>query len=711
MNVLKECRYGLMLYNKNDAYIGKSLQDYGEYSEEEVDLFKGILKPGNIAIDLGANMGALTIPLAKIVGPKGMVFAYEPQRIPYYTLCANVAINNLENVYCFQNAVGNRDGRVEIPELNFNKDQNFGELQLGKHYSGAKSSCSVRMIRLDTLNLPRLDLIKMDIEGMEPEALLGAKELINKHRPYLYMEADRHENMSLVVKIVRGLNYKIEFHSPLLYSPNNFDRNDYNQFGNTCSVNMFCTPAEKTSTIDPDDYRLMPLNPDGRVMLKTTEQNIKQVYDMTVKEVATSCLKAAHYYSDKLWKHNQALSFTEFALRTNPHDIDSYHYAAQVFCRMHNYEEALKLLDAALAEEETPHLMFTRGAVLGGLGRFEESIEQYREALEIDPKNPNIHFNMACALLATEQYEEGWKEYDWRFKVIGVKQFLRVLPDLPLWDEKPLKGRKLLLFTEQGAGDVIQFIRYVDYLKGGTVAVACQRHVEPILRGYPGIDRFVVFNSDDGSTIPAEDFDCMLSLLSLARVFKDIPKKSSYLTPHRENWTAPCKFDKKELKVGIAWAGNEMHENDHNRSCHLKEFLMLQDIPGIRWYSLQKGNMKRTWETLGPTHLMENTDNIKLEDHTDTFKDLNDTANFIDNLDLVITVDTGVAHLAAAMGKPTWMLLGFYPDHRWLLDRTDTPWYPSMKIFRNPAGEENWPKIFQSVKKELAKTVKAHQMQ
>src|SRR5262252_6457145 len=183
MNVLKQCRDGLMLLNTNDAFVGKSLMEYGEFSQGEVDLLQAVVKPGSTVLDVGANIGALTIPLARMVGPQGTVFAYEPQRMCYYLLCANVALNNLSNVVCLQNAVGKESGRMDIPELDFSQPNNFGGLELRSEYPDAKGKCSVKLIRLDDTPFARLDFIKIDVEGMEPEVMMGAKEIIKKHRP------------------------------------------------------------------------------------------------------------------------------------------------------------------------------------------------------------------------------------------------------------------------------------------------------------------------------------------------------------------------------------------------------------------------------------------------------------------------------------------------------------------------------------------------
>ena len=213
-----------------------------------------------------------------------------------------------------------------------------------------------------------------------------------------------------------------------------------------CSINMLCNPEEKPlvvpDSIKWDDLRLTPLRPDGKVILRTTEQNINQVYDDTIKDVTNSCIKVAHYYSDKLYEHKRALVFTEFALRVNPDESETYHYAAQIFCRLHNYEEALKLLDMALEETATTSIMFTRASVLGGLGRFDEAIEQYRETLAIDPKSPDVNFNLACCLITAGQYEEGWFKAESRYKLPKIKQFLKAIPNLPIWNGENLDGKE-----------------------------------------------------------------------------------------------------------------------------------------------------------------------------------------------------------------------------------------------------------------------------
>src|SRR5581483_9321033 len=145
MNTLKLCKYGLMTFNNNDIWIGKSLLEYGEFSESEVIVFKSLIKPDDVVLDIGANIGCHTLVFSQLVGRNGLVFAYEPQRLIYYTLCANIAINNITNTYCLQNTVSNTEGRIDVPELDFRKPNSFGSLELNKEYIGDIQKTSVKM--------------------------------------------------------------------------------------------------------------------------------------------------------------------------------------------------------------------------------------------------------------------------------------------------------------------------------------------------------------------------------------------------------------------------------------------------------------------------------------------------------------------------------------------------------------------------------------
>ena len=241
-NSLRECRYGPTLYNKNDQYIGRSFELYGEYGELEMSLLRALLRPEDVVIDVGANLGAHTQALAHTVGPKGAVIAFEPQRILFQAMCANVALGSLTNVLTFHLAVGEAQGQVLIPALDYTVSQNFGGLELGAAQSG--EPCNV--VPLDMFPLGRCRLMKIDVEGMELQVLKGATNLIRQHQPILYVECDRTEKNEALVGHLKQLGYSLFLHAPPLFNPDNFYKNANNVFGNIVSMNLLCVlPAHQ----------------------------------------------------------------------------------------------------------------------------------------------------------------------------------------------------------------------------------------------------------------------------------------------------------------------------------------------------------------------------------------------------------------------------------------------------------------------------------
>ncbi len=235
-NRLKNCRYGPMLYNIHDTFIGRSLDIYGEFSEGEIELFRQVAKPGDVVLDVGANIGAHTVFFAKAVGSSGAVLAFEPQRIVYQTLCANMALNSLTNVVCRQCAVGEAAGEIVVPALDYHRDSNFGGLGLGGYTSGE----NVSVVTIDSLDLQRCKFIKIDVEGMEKSVLEGAVNTVARLRPILYVENDRKEKSAELIRYIDSLGYLMYWHLPLLYNPRNYFGNSDNVFPNIVSHNMLC---------------------------------------------------------------------------------------------------------------------------------------------------------------------------------------------------------------------------------------------------------------------------------------------------------------------------------------------------------------------------------------------------------------------------------------------------------------------------------------
>jgi FkbM family methyltransferase len=200
-----------MMFLDNDIYMGRMLAEFGEYSESEIDLLGQIVRPGDVVIDAGANIGCLTIPLAKKVGPSGTILAFEPQRFLYYMLCGNIAMNALKQAHAFHKALGAVEGVVSVPDLDYTAEQNFGGMSLRERWDGYP----VPIVTIDSMfdQLPALRLLKADVEGMETEILTGARETIAKHRPFLYVENERPDNSERLLGIMRDMEYRLYDHT------------------------------------------------------------------------------------------------------------------------------------------------------------------------------------------------------------------------------------------------------------------------------------------------------------------------------------------------------------------------------------------------------------------------------------------------------------------------------------------------------------------
>lgn len=234
-----------MLYNINDVYIGRSLDLYGEFSEGETEIFRQVLRPGDIAVEIGANIGAHTVFLGKMVGPTGGVFALEPQRLTFQMLCGNVAMNSLTNVRAILAAAGETQSFIKVPTLDPNQQQNFGGLSL----SGETAGEMVAVLRIDDLGLGGCRLLKVDVEGMEVEVLKGARGLIEKFLPALYVENDRKHRSNELIQLIDSFGYAMFWHCPPLFNPDNFLKHGENVFGNIISINMICVPKHSAGQI------------------------------------------------------------------------------------------------------------------------------------------------------------------------------------------------------------------------------------------------------------------------------------------------------------------------------------------------------------------------------------------------------------------------------------------------------------------------------
>lgn len=335
-------------------------------------------------------------------------------------------------------------------------------------------------------------------------------------------------------------------------------------------------------------------------------------------------------------------------------------------------------------------------------GAYAQSLEHYRKALLAQPNNSETHFCYALSLLATGNLLEGFAEYEWRWKRFkhAPRQFNYPLPCL--WTgSQDLQGKRILIHVEQGIGDTLMFIRYAQMLKqlGATVIAETQKPIAQLLSLCPYIDRAVPI----GSILPP--FDYQIPMLNLPLAFKTtletIPAHIPYLYAQQElvdTWRTTLASDK-TFKIGICWRGDAAH-GDH-KFMPISYFARLADIPGITVYSLQKNEPT---SDLKPAQQAHGTRIQQFEgDFDGTNGRFMDTAAVMKNLDLIITVDTSIAHLAGGLGVPTWLVLPFPAEWRWLEERTDSPWYPTMRLFRQKKYGE-----WQDVYDQLAAALQEH---
>jgi tetratricopeptide (TPR) repeat protein/glycosyltransferase involved in cell wall biosynthesis len=416
----------------------------------------------------------------------------------------------------------------------------------------------------------------------------------------------------------------------------------------------------------------------------------------------------------------EAIAHYQRAIALKPDYVEAHQNLAVALQALYRFEEAV--IHNQRVVDLKPNFAegyYNLGFILRRLSRLEEAIAHYRHAIQLQPDFALAHKNLGHALLLQGNLREGFAEYEWRWRQPNwaPRPFTQ-----PLWDGSPLTGKTILLHAEQGFGDTIQFIRYAALVKaqGAEVIVECQPQLLRLLQSASGIDRLVACNS------PLPAFDVHAPLLSLPHILgtslKTIPNRVPYLV-RDEGWgmgeekaegrgqkegrgdggtggiyspTLPLSHSptlplSHSLQVGIVWAGNPNHKNNQLRSCGLEAFRVLFDLPGVEFYSLQKGAAVADLRSLP---------DLSVQDLSDSLHDFADTAMAIAHLDLVITVDTAVAHLAGALGKPVWLLLCFAPDWRWMLEREDSPWYPTVRLFRQSRPGE-WSDVFEQVRTAL----------
>jgi tetratricopeptide (TPR) repeat protein len=396
-----------------------------------------------------------------------------------------------------------------------------------------------------------------------------------------------------------------------------------------------------------------------------------------------------------LKRFDEALASCDRALALRPQYADAHANRAAALHALQHFEEALASYDRAAALQ--PNLAkahYNRGNTLRMLCRFEDAIASYQRECAVRPDFAEAHYNEALCRLLIGDLRRGWDEQEWRWQTEELGQGKRDFPQ-PLWTGgEEIVGRTILLHAEQGFGDIIQFCRYAPLVadRGARVILEVPSPLHELMSSLRGAAQIVC----SGNPLPSFDLHC--PLLSLPRAFgtelASIPAAMPYLRTSAEQtkyWRARLGPTTRP-RIGIAWAGYVAHKNDHNRSIALDALLSIFAGADVSLVSLQ-----REVRDADAAALRERPDVLHFGDELTNFAD---TAALISCLDLVISVDTGVAHLAGAMAKPVWMLLPFIPDWRWLLNRDNSPWYPTARLFRQDATCA-WDSVFVQVRTEL----------
>jgi tetratricopeptide (TPR) repeat protein len=395
-------------------------------------------------------------------------------------------------------------------------------------------------------------------------------------------------------------------------------------------------------------------------------------------------------------KLDEAIACCRQALALKPDYAEAHNNLGTAFKDQGQLEEAIACYYRALTlRPDYVEAHSNLGNAFKDQGKLEEAIACYRRALEVKPDFAEAHLNRALTWLLAGDWQQGWPEYEWRWWASGMSP--RSFQE-PLWDGNPLTGEAILLHAEQGLGDTIQFIRYALLVKrlGAAVVVECQKALLPLLSTCAGIDHLVA----RGDAIPA--FTAQAPLLSLPRIFQTspdaIPAAVPYLfaAPARvESWRQRLR-DLPGYKIGINWHGRPGHGSWRARNIPLQQFAPLAEIPGVRLISLQKGAGREEMAAAGGRLPL-----VDLGDEVDQAGGaFMDTAAIMMNLDLVITSDTAVPNLAGALGVPVWVALPRVPDWRWLLDRSDSRWYPTMRLFRQKTSGD-WAAVFEEIRAAL----------
>ena len=409
---------------------------------------------------------------------------------------------------------------------------------------------------------------------------------------------------------------------------------------------------------------------------------------------------ALHYLGVVLYQRREletALPMLMRSVQAVPGEPEFHNNLGLAFAAADRTDDAIASYRRTLALKADHAVAWNNlGLALQEKNDFAGAIVAFRRAIDISPDFARAHWNLSLALLDDGQFLEGFREYEWRLSIDELGRDRHSFAG-PAWDGASPRGRTLLLYAEQGLGDALQFARYATLLaeRGARPLIRCPAPLAKLLATVPGVS--ATYTERD----PLPDYDAHVALLSLPRLFgtelATVPATTPYIAASADRRAAQRSSfpaGRGSLHVGLAWAGNRANANDRNRSLRLEALVPLFDVPGVAWHSLQLGAGDEIAKTPGAERLLPLPADTPLDD----------TAAIVSELDLVITVDTSIAHLAGALARPLWVMLPFAPGWRWLLGSDRSRWYPTARLFRQ-AAPRAWPAVVAQVRAALVDRV------
>lgn len=603
----KQCKHGTFTYYDADAYVGKSLNLYGEFSEDEVEIFRKCLLPTDLAIEVGSNIGALTVPMSRFCE---QVMAFEPVDENYQLLMQNLIQNGCENVHPYKCAVGSYNGKIAVMSPEDISFPNYGALEVGQ------GNREVAILTLDGaiahLKVERkIKFIKIDVEGHELEVLKGAENLLSRDMPILYVENDRQDKSAELVGWLIDHGYLCYLHQPPLFNRLNHNGHSKNVFGEIVSINMLCVHEDSRIEIDNlariNDHRIDP-------------QMHRREYHRLLRK-----------------------------MKREPGNLDNR-------------------VDAA-------HFAGLEGDLITARAMIAEN-------LAIDPEHIGSRTIEGLLDLQAGDFKKGWPAYELRYihhKTIGSKFGFR--EDSIQWDGQNT-DQVVLIHNEQGFGDSIMFVRFMDEVlkRAPNAILQVQPQLYELFETSNLIPEGRLFRA--GRSIPHYDVRCSLPSLpaTLGLTEEEWLRRYQYLWADAEmvhTWSK-----RNVPRIGVCLKGGTTSERFYSRDMDEEIIAPLADKYG-RFMSLENHGQ---WESFA------------------------DSAAAISTMDLVLTVDTSVAHLCGALGVPTYLMLSTEPDWRWQRDRSDSPWYPSMTIFRQKKFMD-WSNVIAELDGRIEQFVNEHDCQ